>query len=69
MKFVDLFASGGLMEAVDILGDNCKEFAFLFPLRQLQMRLVGLGVQRQKFVTVELEEFFTCRKSYSSVFL
>ena len=58
MEFIDLFAAGCLMQAVNVLGDNSQELAFLFPLGELQVRLVGLGVERQHLIPVETEESF-----------
>ena len=51
-----LFASGGLMESVDVLGDHSRQFSRGFPLRQLAVGGVGLCFRAEHFRPVEAEE-------------
>ena len=58
VKLINFFAAGGLVQAVDVLGDNGKQFSFLFPLGQFQVSFVGLRFQGKHFIPVKAEEFF-----------
>ena len=51
-------AAGGLVEPVDVLGDDGFQPALRLPLRQLFMGGVGLGVRGQQLGPVEAEKFF-----------
>ena len=51
------FAACSLVQAVDILGDNCLQLALLFQLGKLFVGGIGLSVQKKHFVAVEPEEF------------
>ena len=51
-------APGGLVEPVDVLGDDGLQLSGLFPLRQLVVSGVGLGVGGQQLGPVEAEKFF-----------
>ena len=53
MELVDGLAAGGLVEAVDVLGDHGGELAGLLQLRQLQVGGVGLGPPDEHFLPVE----------------
>ena len=49
MELVDGLVAGGLVEAVDVLGDHGGELARLFQLCQLQVGGVGLGPRMSIF--------------------
>ena len=57
MELQHVFAAGGLMEAVDILGDDALQLSGPLPLRQLVMGGVGPGVRCQELGPVEPEKF------------
>ena len=57
MKFQNRFASGGLVKAVDILGDNGFQFAPGFQFCQLMMGRIGFCVQEQHFIAVKTVKF------------
>ena len=58
MKLQDLPAAGGLMETVDILGDDGPQLALGLPLRQLSVGGIGSGIGGQHLGPVETEKFF-----------
>ena len=51
-------APGGLMETVDVLGDDGFQLSGFFPFRQLVVGGVGLHAGDQQFGPVEAEKFF-----------
>ena len=51
-------AAGGLMEPVDVLGDDGAELALGLPLRQLFVGGIRLGTGDQQLGPVETEKFF-----------
>ena len=52
------FASGCLMESVNILGDNGSKLSLLFKLCQLAVGCVGCDIGKEHLVSVETVEFF-----------
>ena len=58
MKFQHLFAPRRLVQPVDILGNDRFQLPFLFPLRQLIMRLIGRSFKTNQFIPVKPVEFF-----------
>ena len=53
-----VFAAGGLVEPVDILGHHGLQFSGGLPFRQLVVGGVGLGLRGQHLGPIEAEEFF-----------
>jgi len=53
VQFEHVFASGSLMQVVDVLGDDRFQFALAFQLRERVMRFVGLYVRVEHLVAVE----------------
>ena len=45
------------METIDVLGDDAGQLARFFQLRQLLMGSVGLGIEIEHFVAIEIIEF------------
>ena len=58
MQLQHCFAAGSLMQSINILRDDCFQFAFLFPLGKLFMRSVWFCVRRQHLGTVKPVKFF-----------
>ena len=56
VQLVDDLAPGGLMQAIDVLGDHGLELAGPLQLGQLQVRSVGLGPLDNHLVPVEAVE-------------
>ena len=52
-----MLAAGGLVEAVDVLGDDGRQLALLLPLGKLFVGGVGLGVGGEELGPVETEKF------------
>ena len=53
-----IFAAGGLMETVNVLGDDGFQLAGLFPFCQLAVRRIGQRIGSQQLGAIEPEEFF-----------
>ena len=51
-----VFAACLLVQTIDVLCNNSGQLASLLQLRQLFMRGIGLGIQIQHFIAVELEK-------------
>ena len=58
VELQNTLAAGGLVEAVDVLGDDGLQLAGGLPLRQLIVGGVGLRVGGQELGPVKAEKFF-----------
>ena len=61
MQFVDFFAAGGLVQAVDVLGDYGQEFSGRFQLGKLVVGRVWLYALNYQFFAVKTVEFLGIR--------
>ena len=57
VQLQNLPAAGGLMQPVDVLGDDGLQLSRRLQLRQLPVGGVGLGLRRQHLRPVEAEKF------------
>ena len=53
----DIFASGLLVQAVNVLGNNTLAFSSLLQLCQLDVRNVGFRIQTEHFIAVKPVKF------------
>ena len=58
VQFQHPVAAGGLMESVDVLGDDGLEFSLVLPLCQFQVGGVGFCVRCQQLGPVKTEKLF-----------
>ena len=58
MELQHPLTAGGLVQTVDVLGDDGLQLALLFPLRQFIVGGVGLRVGGQHLGPVEPEKLF-----------
>ena len=57
MKLQNFLASGLLMEAVDVLGNDSFEAPLLLPLGQFPVGRIGLRIQNQHLIAVKTIKF------------
>ena len=58
VEFQDLVAAGGLVQAVDVLGDDGLQLSLGLLFRQLSVGGIGSGIGGQHLGPVEAEKFF-----------
>ncbi len=61
MQLEHVFASGSLVQTVDVLRDDGGQLARPLQLRQLAVRRVGLCVQSEHFVLIKTVKFLRLR--------
>ena len=57
VELVDGLAAGGLVEAVDVLGNDSFEAPLLLPLGQFPVGRIGLRIQNQHLIAVKTIKF------------